>query len=239
MEITPLSFAGLQARLLEHVRGRIRNGELSERQLARLTGISQPHIHNVLKGARVLSPEFADLILAHLHISPLDLLTRDEITEYLTRTRSPRDARYQQPVPVLNGLLGLHQPIPRKGPHREFHSVPSHLTESVSEPLVVSLAADSEMEALFAGRDLVLLDQSEHVRCLVAPEMHYVVRTLDGPCVRSLQRDGDTLYLISEKNRTDPASWGRISLAGRNILDIVLARVIWLDRRRRWEDHLA
>ena len=40
-----------------HLRTRIQNGELTERSLARLTGISQPHIHNVLKGAKILSPE--------------------------------------------------------------------------------------------------------------------------------------------------------------------------------------
>lgn len=238
MEITPLTFAGLNQRLLERVRSLIRNGELSERQFARLTGISQPHVHNVLKGARALSPELADVILAHLRISPLDLLTREELTIHLNSISSQRESRLLH-VPVLSGLLGLHQPIPRKGPHREVHSVPSHLTESVTEPLIVSLAGDPEMEPLFVARDLVLLDQSEDVRGLVAPEHHYVVRTPDGPCVRALDRTGGSLALISEKNKSNPDSWPRIELAGRNILDVVLARVIWLNRRRRWEDHLA
>lgn len=238
MEITPLTFAGLNQRLLERVRSLIRNGELSERQFARLTGISQPHVHNVLKGARALSPELADVILAHLRISPLDLLTREELASHLSAMTPAPESRLMN-VPLLSGLLGLHQPIPRKGPHRELHSIPIHLTDSVTEPLIVSLAADPEMEPLFAARDLVLLDQSESVRGMVAPEHHYIVRTPDGPCVRSLQRAGGILALISEKNRSDPDSWPRIELSGRNILDIVLARVIWLNRRRRWEDHLA
>ncbi|MFN0105409.1 MAG: hypothetical protein ACKV2U_25390 [Bryobacteraceae bacterium] len=238
MEIPPLTFAGLQHRLLDQLRGRIRNGEISERGLARLTGISQPHVHNVLKGARALSPEFADVILVHFRLSPLDLLSREEITHYLSRTSAYRESRLH-PVPVLSGLLGLHQPIPRKGPNREVHTVPYHLTESATEPLVASLAADPEMEPLFAHRDLVLLDQSEIARTLVQSEGYYVVRTSDGPCIRALKRVDDTLYLISEKNRSDHESWPQLTLTNRNILDIVFARVIWLNRRRRWEDHVA
>lgn len=238
MEIAPLSFATLQVRLVEHLRKRIRNGEISERSLARLTGISQPHIHNTLKGVRALSLELADVILTHLRLTPLDLLSREELTQYLSRTNPHRQVRLQ-PVPVLSGLLGLHQPIPRKGPHREVHTVPYHLTEAATEPLVASLAGDPEMEPLFADRDLVLLDQSETARTLVQPEGYYVVRTGDGPCVRALRRQEDTLFLISERHRENEAAWPRLTLAGVDMLDIVMARVIWLNRRRRWEDHVA
>lgn len=238
MEIAPLSFQALQNRLLDLLRARIANGECSERSLARLTGISQPHMHNVLKGARTLSPEFADIVLSYLRLSPLDLFSRDELTSHLTRTNPYRESRLH-PVPVLNGLLGLHQPIPRKGPQREVHTVPVHLTEAATEPLVASLAGDPEMEPLFSDRDLVLLDQSETARTLFQREGYYIVRTEDGPCVRALSRDGDRLYLITEKNRVDESAWDFIDLPGRDLLDIVLARVIWLNRRRRWEDHVA
>jgi len=238
MEIASQTFATLQQRLLELLRHRIRNGELTERSLARLTGISQPHVHNVLKGIRTLSPELVDVILSHLRLSVLDLLPRDEITGYLTRTNPHPQSRLES-VPVLTGLLGLHQPIPRKGPAREVHAVPHHLTEPATEPLVASLAADPEMEPLFVDRDLVLLDQSEIARETVQPEGYYVVRTAEGLCIRALQRSGDSLFLISEKNRIDSSSWPQLTLTGRNILDTVLARVIWLNRRRRWEDHVA
>ncbi|MGP8243509.1 MAG: helix-turn-helix domain-containing protein, partial [Bryobacteraceae bacterium] len=52
----------------------VRNGELTERALARATGVSQPHIHNVLKGRRELSVEMADAILEALHLDAHDLL---------------------------------------------------------------------------------------------------------------------------------------------------------------------
>jgi transcriptional regulator with XRE-family HTH domain len=56
---------------------RIRRGDFTERGLARRVGISQPHLHNVLKGARAMSTETADLILRRLGLSILDLLPPD------------------------------------------------------------------------------------------------------------------------------------------------------------------
>lgn len=74
-----MNFELLQLRLVAHVHGRVQRGELTERGLARRTGISQPHLHNVLKGVRVLSPQMGDLLLHHLHITLLDLLDADEL----------------------------------------------------------------------------------------------------------------------------------------------------------------
>ena len=69
-----LTLSGLKAALAALLRRRIENGELTERQLARLAGISQPHLHNVLKGIRSLSDSMADRILAGLHLNVHDLL---------------------------------------------------------------------------------------------------------------------------------------------------------------------
>ncbi|HWB99940.1 MAG TPA: hypothetical protein VG672_24700 [Bryobacteraceae bacterium] len=56
-----------------HVRTLVRNGEVTERGLARLAGISQPHLHNVLKGVRAMTPEIGDLLLVTLKLDLLDL----------------------------------------------------------------------------------------------------------------------------------------------------------------------
>lgn len=69
-----MDFQELQERFLEHLRHRIRSGEMTERRLARLAGISQPHVHNVLKGKRLMSVELADTILHVLRLDLLDLL---------------------------------------------------------------------------------------------------------------------------------------------------------------------
>jgi hypothetical protein len=71
-------FELLQLRLIAHVQHRVQCGELTERGLARRTGISQPHLHNVLKGVRVLSPQIGDVLMRHLNITVLDLLHDDD-----------------------------------------------------------------------------------------------------------------------------------------------------------------
>jgi transcriptional regulator with XRE-family HTH domain len=86
-----MDFQGLLARLLDLVRWRIQNGELTERRLATRVGVSQPHMHNILKGVRALSPRMADGILRALGMSVLDLLVEE------------RGLRESRPAPGLAG----------------------------------------------------------------------------------------------------------------------------------------
>lgn len=72
-----MDFQTAQIRLVAHVRNLVRNGEVTERGLARLTGVSQPHIHNVLKGVRSLTPEIGDLLLSKLKLDLLDLFEHE------------------------------------------------------------------------------------------------------------------------------------------------------------------
>ncbi len=64
-----LGFGELLRRLGQTTRERIRSGEFSERGLAKIAGISQSHLHNVLKGARSLTPQLADQLLKALGLS--------------------------------------------------------------------------------------------------------------------------------------------------------------------------
>lgn len=52
--------------LAAHIHRRLRRGDFTERSLARRAGISQPHLHNVLKGKREMSPRIADALLREL-----------------------------------------------------------------------------------------------------------------------------------------------------------------------------
>ena len=69
-----MDFRELEGRLVENLRERVRRGEVTERHLARITGFSQPHIHNVLKGKRDLSLDAADTILRVLRMDLRDLI---------------------------------------------------------------------------------------------------------------------------------------------------------------------
>jgi AraC-like DNA-binding protein len=231
-------FQNLRDRLIARIRLRIQNGEITERQVARQSGISQPHLHNALKGLRLLSFDMADVLMTHFRFSVLDLFDRQEIMDYLQRTHPAREQRLH-PVPVLDGQLGTGLPPPRKGPHSEVHSVPYSQIAAATEPLVVSLAPDPEMEPVFRGGDIVLLDQSESARRFFQPGSYYVARGSGGLCIRRIHAAGSRIYLVTERRKDAPLSCERVDLAAKSILDVVIARVIWLDRRRRWEDQIA
>jgi transcriptional regulator with XRE-family HTH domain len=82
-----MDFQELERRFIELLRQRIRSGELTERKLARMAGISQPHVHNVLKGKRIFSLSMADSILHILRLDVLDLIEPEEAAE-IRRRRS-------------------------------------------------------------------------------------------------------------------------------------------------------
>lgn len=79
-ELTEVTFDMLQCRLIALVNFRIRNGEFTERGLSRILNISQPQMHNVLKGRRRLQWELADSLLRKLDITIVDLLSAQQVT---------------------------------------------------------------------------------------------------------------------------------------------------------------
>ena len=80
-----MNFREQQRRLIAHLRALIRSGDATERGLARLTGVSQPHMHNVLNGKRLLSLEMTDLVLAQLHLDLMDFIDPGELLEWQRR----------------------------------------------------------------------------------------------------------------------------------------------------------
>ena len=116
-----LNFTALHARLLSFVNSRIQNGEISERALAKALGVSQPQLHNVLKGVRSLRPKLADAFLAHAGISIPDLLTKEE-SSTLSFRGSSKQVPSPRPVPALPlptvapAVLEIPVIVPRKAP---------------------------------------------------------------------------------------------------------------------------
>ena len=74
-----MNFKELRGRFIAHLRQRVRTGELTERGLARISGVSQPHIHNVLKGKKLLSAEMCDEVLRQLGMDLLDLMRPEDL----------------------------------------------------------------------------------------------------------------------------------------------------------------
>ncbi len=192
-------------------------------------------MHNVLKGQRLLSGELADAILQRLQLSILDLIDRNELVAFLNRNAN-LEARAVA-VPVLEGLLGPGHPLPRQVSSPEVHTVPHEHAVTATQPVVVRLAADPDMTDVFSEGDLILLDQSETLRTYRQPHGYYVVNTEAGAFVRAIRREGNELLLLTGANRDRPdPNTARVPLENVDLLRLVLARVVWLNRRRRWED---
>ncbi len=222
-----MSFSALRSRLMSHLRTRIQNGELTERSLARLSGISQPHIHNVLKGAKILSPELEDQILFTLRLSILDLYTEEELRAHLGKGVCSN--RYRA-VPVLDSLLGPGFPMPANSSHGEMHPVDCSLLGDVSQPRLARLGEDPEMAPLVQANRLVLLDYSETARIKLNPAMHYVASIGGSAVIRILINEGSRLFAATERTRATPECWQALPRL-EDPLRIVLARVVWLDCR--------
>lgn len=88
--MTNPDYRTLQHRMLDIARATVRNGDFTERGLARHLGISQPHLHNLLCGARALTPAVLEVMLRGMRLSLLDLFTTDELRRHLARDRPRR-----------------------------------------------------------------------------------------------------------------------------------------------------
>ena len=210
---------------MDHLRSRIQNGELTERSLARLSGISQPHIHNVLKGAKILSTELEDQILHVLKICILDLYTEVELRAHLDGGSGLN--RYRA-VQVLDGLLGPGHPMPAHASHGEMHPVDCSLLQEVFRPLVARLGEDPDMAPLVRAYQLVLLDYSETARIAIHSSAHYVAHIGGSGVIRVLFKEGARLYAATERTRETRELWQELP-AVHDPLNTVLARVVWLD----------
>ena len=80
-----MAFGELSLGLLALLRRKVSNGEWTERSLALQAGISQPHVHQVLRGTRQISPILADRLMEVARVSVYDLLDPQEFDRYLAR----------------------------------------------------------------------------------------------------------------------------------------------------------
>jgi hypothetical protein len=225
-------FNNLQNSLLHNLKTRVSNGELTERGLARLVGISQPHMHNVLNGRRILSSELADQILEKLHISVLDLIERRQLTDYLTSAQPMTlECTY---VPLLKGVLGPGHPWPSEVDRSERVAIPTSQPGLRTGIVVVRLAHDIRMGGVFSAGDLALLDQSFSARCTLASEGLYVLKRGNLGVIRRLRTVGSQTYIVTEDNLKHPAAWERISVEIQYIQHVVRARAILVAKDREW-----
>src|SRR5215831_16643002 len=127
----PVLFSTLQQRLIRRLNDEIRAGKLTERGLARRAGLSQPHVHNMLKGIRSPTAESADAMLRAISAGVSDLM----------QGRLAETAAVS--VPVLRGAVGPGGKWDDQADNRV--QVECKLVAGISQPAIVRILPDNQM----------------------------------------------------------------------------------------------
>lgn len=214
-----MGFQELQTKLIDLARQRVHTGQVTERGLARMCAVSQPHMHNVLKNIRAFSNESSDRLMRVLDVRISDLLWHV----------SGEGAVHVRAVPLIRNRIGPGTEVVFTA-FRGNMPMPGWLLEHLVEPLTARLAPDLVLPQALAANDLVLLDQNPAVRAAPSGNSVWIVADGAGMRARYLRMDGGRLYVGNEVTRGDPQRWVSIPLQGRNILEIVRARIVWIGR---------
>jgi len=229
-----LTYQDAQLKLLAYVRSQIRNGELTERGFARLIGISQPHVHNVLKGVRNLSPNIFDLALKYLHLTLLDLVPSEEIEDHLLGLRLRQRSAS---VPFLDHPVGPGMPWPMGLNFRKNFPLPFPSPYAPANLVMARLMADPSMRSTLGSSDVALLDISPARGSALAPQGLYVVERGEGAGLEAILRyirpGAYRYYLATDATLDTPVDWEPFPVSASELAAAVKARVRWIGR----EDH--
>lgn len=219
-----MNFEELQNRLVVKMRQRVQNGEFTERGLARAVGISQVHIHNVLKGARTLSINLNDLILKRLGLTILDICTTAELQHYVAD--SSIQARPSFHLPFRVGQIGPGIPWSTHVNWQDRHPVPSFLAGPRNNLVLARLADDREMDSSLCGSNIVVLDFSAWQP---SPDALYVVDRGHDAVIRRIRPGTHKLYLVADDNLDHPETWEALPTLS---LGTLRGRVRWLGKEQ-------
>jgi hypothetical protein len=222
----------IQDAFVEALRARVKNGEITERALAKLVGISQPHLHNVLKGVRRLSPGVMDRCLYQLRLSVFDLVDRTELAAFLDSER-PEATEYAY-LPVLAGRIGPSHVWPSEVDRHARFPVPSRIIRLMWHPVVARTEFDVRMLPTFGADDHLLLDQSRAARLEIDPSALYVIKRGRVGLVRRLRSVAGQVHLVTEDTVDRPGMWEKLPVEGVHVLHFIRARATLIAPEYEW-----
>lgn len=220
-----MDFRTLQNRLLARVKARVRNGELTERGLAKLTGYSQPHVHNVFDGTRPLSIDFSDALLCNLRIDLADLLSVDQENHAGAAGKGEPATRS---IGLLAGPIGPGHPYPADiGP--ESYPFPVEDVKALELPVAARLTDDPAMEDILGRNGVALLDCAEGSCRHPDAESLYAVDLGNESAIRRVSISEGRLY-IQDRSGGD-GGWTAVTRQSAPLRQIIRARLHLLVRR--------
>jgi transcriptional regulator with XRE-family HTH domain len=214
-----LNITQLCERVIELARQTVHSGSISERGLAKKANISQPHLHNVLKGIRTLSPEGMDRLLEALNVTVPEVLWSGSGNQFA-------DIRS---APLLRNRIGPGTEASFSA-FRGYVPFPAKLLSRLKEPLAAYLGADLALPSEYRAGDLVLLDLNPALRATPTPSFCWIVAESAGLRVRYVRRVRGGVEVCRESAPSDDGHWQPIPFQGRSILEIVRARIVWIGR---------
>jgi hypothetical protein len=107
--------------------------------------------------------------------------------------------------------------------------MPAWRVQNLIDPIGARVGSDLVLPRELATHDLVLLDQNPNDRAAPGSGL-WVVTEGAGLRVRYLSLEGTVLRVGNDATRDDTARWHSLQLQGRNILDLVRARIVWMGR---------
>jgi len=227
-----LTFAQLRTRFIAATRHRIHNGEFTERGLARLAGISQPHLHNILKGVRDLTPAVADALLVAMDLGLLDLVEPDELGHAVESMQvSGSNSRV---IPVLRGRIGPGLQLPDSRLPIGWRPLPSAIPITARRPAIALLGPDPHLAAVFPGAKAAVLDLDEVARSRPEAPSWYVVRHPSGGLIRQVRLQGRRLEILGQAGLAEEQIKWDLPLGSASVLHVVRARVVWAGATLEW-----
>lgn len=215
-----MTFRELETRLIALLDRKLRRGEISQRQLARLTGFSQPHIHNVIKGNRAMRANLADAVLESLGLSVHDLLEEPHAGSGALEKAS-----------LWRGAVGPRDPFPDRPADFGHLMLPTSFLARFAGPILLCVAREEDsMSPLIDPGDLVLVDRAEDVRSRPVFEAIYVLSFGGHGALCRCQQVGASLVLVDENARRPSRRPDRVALGKLSALDIVKGKVVWVCR---------
>ena len=217
---------------MAYIRQRVKEGSLTERSLARSTGISQPHLHNALKGVRSLSAGYADLLLVHLNLQISDLVSYSEI-EINSSQRLEKTLVY---IPRLRGAAGPGLRVEQAVEAGEECWITTSSVSRFQNAVLITLAHDPQLYPYFQAGDTALILRLEASAASLEPDSVYMVQTQTATLLRYLRMRGNRLYLVTPGTESNQRKWRSLSLLNHKLTELIEGRVVWIGRNFKFPE---
>ena len=221
-----MDFATLTSRLASLIQGKIKGGEYTERGLARIAGISQPHMHHIVNGKRCLTPATADRLLRALGVNLQELIVE-----------SGGVAIPMREIPMLNDTIGPGKAWPIAQSVRETVTLPAAVIAGLYKPVAARVAFDPRMAHVLRDGELVVLDCKESAVEQPDPRQLYVVDWRGEGLIRWVRLGSTRLYVAAQDVVDQPLMWQSANLGGKSPREFVKARVLAVPNPRDSRSH--